>query len=460
MSRAGYAVLLFGLIVSLGMEGYVTRAIARTPERASELVSAVIVVRLALMLPVLAGLLLYVYVARIGGQSQTITYILFGGMVVGTLAAPLTSFFVGRERLGFSAAGAVIGNLLELGLVGLVVLVHGGVLLFAATNVLMSLVQVGLNLFWARDSLRLYPRVSLALMREVAQGGLGFWIGGVLYNVYLYIDAILLGYLAGDTAVGIYGPATRMFAVPLFLPGIIATTTLPLLSRLGIGVQHDFARVARKTLSLLIVSSVPLAIGLATFAGPLILTIFRHKYAASVPVLQVLCLCVPSTFVAIQFYQMVVARDQQSRWNIIMAAGCVVNPALNILLIPYAVQHWHNGALGSAWSLVVTEGMMVVYGVFVLRDVVLHRELARTIASALAAGVLQGGVIFLAWRLWPPVNEALGVAAYAIGIFVFGALPREDILLLWQTGLGQAKSLYTHIRPGSAAVITPPDPLR
>lgn len=459
LSRAGYAILLFSLVLSLGMEGYLTRAVARTPERAGELTTAIIIVRAALLIPIFAGLLLYINLTHLGAQARVITYILFLGMVIGTLAGPLTAALMGREQMGLSTAGAVFQNVFELILVGLVLLLHGGVVVFAATNVLMSLSLLLLNLYWTRNSIRLTRHTSIGVLWEVTKGGLGFWIGGVLYNFYLYIDAAILGYYAGDTAVGIYAPATRMFAVPLFLPGIIAGATLPLLSRLGLGGQQDFARVARKTLALLIITSVPLAIGTATFARPLILTIFGRKYADSVPVLQVLSLCIPSTFLAIQFYQMVVARDQQWRWNIIMAIGCVVNPLLNLLLISYAVYHWHNGALGAAWTLVATEGLMMVYGVAILRDVVLHRELARALGSALAAGAAQGMVLFATRTLWAPLGEALGVAAYIAVIFALGALPREELVLLWRTGLNQGRKLYARTRVRPAIGTMPPESL-
>jgi len=459
LSRAGYAIVLFGLVLSLGMEGYLTRTVARTPERAEELITAIIIVRAALLIPVFAGLLLYINLTHLSVQSRVITFIMFVGMIIGTLAGPLTATLMGREQMGLGTAGTVFQNLLELVLVGLVLLLHGGIIAFAATNVLMSLALLVLNLYWTRHSIRLTSHVKLPVLWEITKGGLSFWIGGVLFTFYLYIDAVILGYYAGNTAVGIYAPATRMFGVPMFLPGIIAGATLPLLSRLGLGVQHDFTRVARKTLMLLIVSAVPLTIGLATFAGPLMLTVFGHKYAASVPVLQVLCLSIPATFLNIQFYQMLAARDQQSRWTIITAVCCVINPLLNLLLIPYTVHHGHNGAMGAAWALTATEMIMMVYGAVFTRDVILHREIGRVVGVALLAGAAQGAVLYVTLILWPPVSEALGVAAYAAVAFALGALPREEMVLLWRTGLGQARGLYARVRPRPTVVIMPPESL-
>jgi len=462
LSRAGYAILLFGLVVSLGMEGYATRAIARAPERAGELVSAILVVRLGLILLTCAGLVVYVNIMHLGPQARTITYILFAGMVIGSLGGPLGITFVARERMGIGTAAVVFQNVFELVLVVLIRLFHGGVVAFAASNVLMSVSLLLFNLYWIRGSLRVSRHVSPTLLRDVAVGGLGFWVGGLLYNFYMYIDSVILGSYAGDTAVGIYGPATRMIAVPMFLPGIIATATLPLLSRLGLGPQHDFVRVSRKTLALLIISSVPLTIGTATFARPLILTVFGPRYADSVSVLQVISLIIPSTFLAIQFYQMIAARDQQWRWNIIMAVGCVVNPLLNLLLIPYALRHWHDGAVGAAWALVLTEAMMAAYGTFILRDVVLHHEIGRAVAAAITAGAVQAAVlnVNIPLPLWPPISQALGVAAYVAVAFMLGALPREEMALLWQTGLGQVRGLYTRIRPRPTAIgAMPPESL-
>lgn len=464
-SRAGNAVALLGLVLSLGVETYVTRTVARAPERAPALVAAALIMRGVLVLPLLVIVVLYTHLTpHLSLEERIVTYILYVGVVVNAFGSPLLAVFQGREQMSLNAIASVVQNVFELMLIIAIILLRGGVVAFAVATVAMSVVQLILTLRWATRVSRFTSRPTIGDIRELIGGGLAFWGGSFIAVFYTYIDSLILGALSGDNAVGLYAAALRLLGVPFFLPGIIGTITLPLLSRLGVALQSDYVRVARKTLTLLILSAVPLAIGTATFASPLILTIFGHSYANAVPTLQVLALIIPPTFLNTQFYQILVARDQQWRWMTIMVVCCVVNPLLNLTLIPYAAQRWHNAALGAAWSLVATEVIMVAYGIIVLREIMLNRAIGRTVAGSLAGGLAQGLAIWLtaSLSLWPIIGQALALVAFCIVALALGALARDDVAFLWITILGNLRRVRARlalIRTRSSPLAKPPDTL-
>jgi O-antigen/teichoic acid export membrane protein len=266
-------------------------------------------------------------------------------------------------------------------------------------------------------------------------GGLAFWANDVFFNIGLYLDAIILAALAGTAAVGIYRPATQMLGAAMFLTGIIGPATLPMLSRLGIDGSADFKRAGGKTLSVFIVCAVPLTIGLVTFAGPLVLTVFGTAYQPSVAVLMAISLCIPPMFLNFQFSQLLTASDRQWLWTVALGGTCVVNPLFNFALIPLAQHYWHNAALGAALAWVATELAEVIYGTIILRDVVLDRSVGRALFGALTAGAAQCAMLWITAALWPPLAEALGVAAYGAVALALQALPREDVWLLFETVL-------------------------
>lgn len=457
LSLALSIVSVLGLMVGLGMDTLIMRTVARTPDRASRLVSAAIFTRGALAVLAVGILYLYVHVTHLDAETRLTAYLLTLSMIMGALIGVMLATFQGREQMSLGALGAIVQNACTLGLAILVIRLQGGVVAFAANVVLVEFVLLLLNLRWLRRFARLTWHISRQDARELVVGSLAFWANSVFLTIYIYIDSIILGALAGTDAVGIYAPATRMFSVALFLPGIIGLATMPLLSRLGADADVDFTRVSRKTLSLLIACAIPLTVGLATFAGPLILTLFGSAYRSSVPVLVMLSLCIPCTFLNIQVSQMLAARDQQWRWTVIMAVSCVVNPLLNLILIRFGVGMWHNGALGAALSLLVTEMLMAIYGAIVMRDVVFNRMLGRATAMALLGGGAQISILWLTTALWAPLSEALGVIVYGAAAVVFGILPREDLSLLWQTALGRTRRQSGRIDPGNVVVErTPP----
>jgi O-antigen/teichoic acid export membrane protein len=437
LSLAGAAVGVAGILASLGMDIYVVRTVARSPERASELVSAVLAVRLGLMAPILASLYAYTVVAHVTTDTQLVTFFLAISMVISGLASPLVAAMQGRERMGFPALMSFLVNLLELGVVILVIEIHGGVVLFAGLWIPIAAGGTILNVLWAGRFARISLRTTRKAIEEVVRGGLAFWTISIFATFYLYIDSIILGSLAGTAAVGIYAPATRLLSVGLFLPGIVASATLPLLSRLGVDAAGDFLRVGRQTLTFLLVSAVPLTIGLATFGGYLITTIYGPGYQASIPVLVALSFCIPPIFLNIQANQTLVAQDQQWRWTIVMVLGCVINPALNFALIPFAEHNWHNGALGAAVAFLVSEVLMTGYAIVVLRRMLFHTTVIRALLGCLIAGLAQIALLWLCGGFWPPLAEAVALAGFTTLAVAFGALPRSDIMLLFQIAQGK-----------------------
>jgi O-antigen/teichoic acid export membrane protein len=264
-------------------------------------------------------------------------------------------------------------------------------------------------------------------------GSLPFWAGGIFLTIYTYIDSVLLGAFDGTRAVGIYAPAVRMFSVGFFLPTIIGAAMLPVLSRLGTRGGEEFQRASRKTISLMVLSAVPLTVGLCTFSGPLIVTVYGHAYRESVPVLAVLSLCLLPTFLNMQASQTLAAGNRQWRWTVALALSCVLNPVVNAALIPFAAHHWHNGALGAALALLITELGMAAYSVVLLRPILCTAEMYWTFGGAMAAGVMQTATLCLAAGLWPIAAEALGLMAFTLIAFLLGVLPLEDILLMLRT---------------------------
>ncbi len=437
LSLAVSAVAVFGLVVMLGMDTLIVRTVARTPERIGTIISTALVVRVALSIPVIGALYVYAHLAHLNVETRQAVYILALGMVGTACSNAALSAFRGREQMSRVTVAALVDNVVELGLALVVIALHGSVIAFAAIATAITFIVLALTMRWISRVAPLTWRVSRREMQDVVVGSLAFWANDVFLTIYLYIDSIVLFSVAGSPAVGVYTPAMRLFSVALFLPSIIGTATLPQLSRLGVGGGDRFVDAGRKVLSLMIASAIPLTIGLATFAEPLIVTVFGPAYHLSASVLAILSLCIPCTFLNIQLSQLLTARDQQRQWTAIMAASCILNPLINLFLISVAEHRWHNGAVGAALALLATEIIMTVYGIVVLRDVACDWSIVRVAFGACVAGAIQFAVVRLTAAWWPPLGEVLGVAAYGALVVPCGVLSKEDVGLLYESIAGR-----------------------
>lgn len=453
LSLANSLVAIFALMIPMGTGMVLIRTVARTPERAGEVASIAVLIRCLLTIPIPIVLYIYGHLVHLDAATSTAVNILILAMLAEVLFKVVRNTYHGQERMGFIAAIDILTNLLLLGGAWLIVTVHGGVEDFAGLTTCVWVVALALGLYFGRETIRLTRHIAwrdvLAVMRE----GLGFWATAIFLTIYFYIDSVILGILAGTEAVGFYAPATRVFSVAFFVPGIISTAVFPILSRLSMTSDRDFAQAGRKSLALVLTCGIPLMVGLFTLAGPIITLLYGSAYGPSTLALMVLALCIPCTFLNGELSNLLVARGQQWRWTAAIGASCVLNPALNFILVPFALQRWQNGALGAAIALLATEIFMSVYATLLVRDVAVHARLAQTLAGACLGGVLQLAIVWIVGRHWILAGEALGAAAYLALVILLGVLPRQDLLILLDSilsRLSSAREPQSHVEVASS----------
>src|SRR5439155_10433236 len=147
----------------------------------------------------------------------------------------------------------------------------------------------------------------------------------------------------------------RVFATLLVVPTILSTLLLPRLSRAFRDGSQVFAGQARRALEVTLLLSLPIAIGGAIVAKQAIWVLYGYKFLAAAPVLSVLALCAPATYLNTMANQVLIAANRQVAWTKTMIVAAIANPLINLVLIQLTQARWHNGALGAALALLATE---------------------------------------------------------------------------------------------------------
>ena len=116
---------------------------------------------------------------------------------------------------------------------------------------------------------------------------------GFLEFVNGNLDTLLIGRLLGSTLLGIYNRAYMLLYLPMyFLTNSLARVAFPAFSK----IQNDLPRVRALylTSSTLVATVVlPVCAGVAVAAPELVQVLLGPRWAASVPILRVLCLSIP-----------------------------------------------------------------------------------------------------------------------------------------------------------------------
>ncbi|HEY7349042.1 MAG TPA: flippase [Ktedonobacterales bacterium] len=430
IALAGALTSLISTIGALGIGTLMTRDIARDHAKAPDLIGAAIMIRAILSLPSLLFIALIAWVAGYSTHTQVVIYINAVAMIFGFLGGPLQAGFQAFERMKYNTLGGIISEcIITFGSIAVVLAGHG-VILLSVISTGASLVSLMFFVFWWKPLSSVHLRPNFRLMRYLVVSGLPFWITGIFLTIYVYIDSLMLSFLTSTEVVGWYNVPVGLFGLLLFLPTAVSTAIFPALARTYKTAPREMAKMARRSFNLLACLSLPIAVGGILLAKQFILMVYGLSFGESIPVMMVLAATVVPTYLNILINQFLVATERQIIWTKVMAAACVINPLINVVLINYYQQAYGNGAYGAAWALLLTEGLMTIVGIVILpRRVLGWSNVVSMAKSCSAAGLMALGVWYTQ-GYFIAIPVAVGMVIYVVAALALGALPREDLQLL------------------------------
>jgi teichuronic acid exporter len=175
------------------------------------------------------------------------------------------------------------------GTIGIVMAFNGfGVWSLVAQSFTSSLFRT--ILLWFFNTWRPSLLFSLRAMREMFGFSSRILASGLLYTVFRNIYLLVIGRLFSPAALGFYSQAERIQQLPTEnFSAIISRVTFPVFS----AIQDDSNRLKsgmRKALTTMAIVNIPMMIGLAIVARPLVLVLLTERWIHSIPYLQLLCI--------------------------------------------------------------------------------------------------------------------------------------------------------------------------
>jgi PST family polysaccharide transporter len=382
---------ILGIVLGLGTRNYLVREMVVAPVEAPRLLGTALVLRAVLTPLFLGAVVVFAQFAGYGDEGNLVLYLAALAMVLTLLAEPMQAGFQAIERMEYLAYSEVISKSAQ-GLLGVLLALLG----FHAVGitfgwVLVAAVVVVLNVIWIRPLLRVELRTSLRRLVDMVKQSLAYWAFGVFFLLYLWIDTVMLSLMTRPEVVGWYGVPTKLFQSLMFLPVVVSTAWLPRLVGSFQDGEERLRETARAPLERVLILSLPVCAATVVLAGPVMHLLYGSAYDEAVPVLVVLGLCIPPMYVNIMLNQVLVAAQRQKAWTWVMAGATVVNPLLNLALIPATEARYDNGAIGAAVSLLLTEIVVVSVGfAMVGRRVFDARGVRRCALAAVASAAMWG----------------------------------------------------------------------
>jgi O-antigen/teichoic acid export membrane protein len=156
-------------------------------------------------------------------------------------------------------------------------------------------------------------------------------------SVYVLMDNIILGFIKGDEAVGIYSTATKIVKIPFALLMAINAVIIPKVSMAyNDGKIDEIKELINKSFAFLCVVGLPVTVGINVSATFLVRSFAGVKFMNAVPVLQILSpvtMIVGCTFIFAA--QLLTPMGKERVLVRISVAGMFFSLITNIILIPW-----------------------------------------------------------------------------------------------------------------------------
>ncbi len=407
LGKEGFGVFSFAfsltgaltVFVDTGLSLYLTREVSREPDRARDYLRSVMGLKLGLSLATAVLLVAGLGVSELSRETVCVALLIGVSLMVHGFTDLYLAVFRAFEQMALVSVLTVLARVLFFAL-GLAVLLMGAdVLLFSAAFCFTSV----LCFFIARWQMRVsyqfkFAEFSWQLVRKIVRQAAP--VCGALLFTYIYfrIDAVLVFFLAGKAETGRYAAAFKLIEALFLLMASVRLALFPVFSKSFKNDRDAGVRLWRESARYLLLITLPLAVGMAVCASPIVELLYGERYAGAGIVLAGMALGFPLLCLNDLAAHLLLSGHRTRRVLLTAGAFAVLNPIANLYCIP----RW--GVTGAAFVAAGTQ--WVLFAVYLPQ-----------VRSALGAAPF----FTLAWR---PAVAAAGMAGLLFGLegLPFGVL--------------------------------------
>jgi O-antigen/teichoic acid export membrane protein len=384
------------------------RELSQAPDKTDVWVTSATLLRIGLALLGLGGYFVFVHFARYPAEVRTAADFASLLLLVNAFRTPV-AIFRAKLLMHYELFINLTTRLLEvLMVIGLIF--YGGKLVhFFLARVASATLYTVLAWVLARSFFK--PRFSLNLgsIWYLLLQSLPVGVVGLLLLVQFRVDILMVSFLCGPSAAGLYGAIAQLPEYSLHVSEILITTAFPVLSQFHAkSARADFQLFYQRTLNILMIVIIPVAMVVTLMPEETVRLIFGSKFIQAAPALQILIWVLVLLYFNALSGAAIVAINRQKSLVWIEVIDVVVYLTLNSLLIP----RWNYMGAAVARVLPAMIGSFIMYRL-VQRYVGVTLQKGTLMKIVLCSGLMAGGTLFLS-RFNPALALMAGGILYLI----------------------------------------------
>ncbi|MDQ0231427.1 flippase [Metabacillus malikii] len=345
-------------------------------------------------------------------------------------------FFIGKEQIKKISIRNMIVKVLGIILIfsfvkdaddlPLYVLINGGTLFFGQLIMWIPLLK----------EVKLV-KISFDDMKKHVSPIMVLFIPQLLIQVYVLVNRIILGNIAGEIEVGYYNQANKVIKIALGVISSIGTVLLPrMASEFSKGNQDMVKKYTTYTLQFVLMITLPMTLGMMAIAPNFVVWFLGDEF---LDVSTILILMSPVIFFVglanVFGIQVLVSTNQQKKYSLSITIGALLSLIINYLLVS------KYGSIATTIALLIAEATGALIQMYFARSYFIFREfITLFIKYFILSGFVYvsastiGEFVEITPVLLTLLQVFVGAMIYLLGLFVI-----RDTLVLKLIGSIQHK---------------------
>jgi O-antigen/teichoic acid export membrane protein len=324
-------------------------------------------------------------------------------------------------RWGAVTALDLVRQAAQVGLFLLLVAVGAGLLPFFAVAIPASLIVLGLTVRLVRGAAPIRPAFDWARWRELLRLVAPFAAATAVGTLYVYEAAVLMELVSTPQEVGWFAASFRIFTVLSGIPLLLVGAIFPILARASRDDRARHAYAASRLLEAALIGGAWLSLMTALLAPVAIDVVAGPSFGQSVDVLRIQAIAVLSSCVLVAATHVLISLALYRDVLLLSAAALVISGALVLAL------GGPMGAEGGALANVGGETVGALAGVVFVSRAAHGLGLRWTSPAKVLVGLAPGGALALLTNVPDAAVAVIATVAYALVLWVSGAIPREIV---------------------------------
>lgn len=216
-----------------------------------------------------------------------------------------------------------------------------------------------------------------------------FFIAALVTSTYTIFDSIVVGFMLDESSLAFYSRARQVIAMGLTLTLSLSTVLIPRISYLyDSDNKEEFKNTLIKSFKYILMISIPLGLGITILSKEIMYFFGGDEFIAGSNVMMVMAFIV--VFDSIYTWtinQILVPTGNEKNALFIQILMAISNLSLNFILIS------KFGVIGAAYSILLTEIIGALVGIFTVRKIITLRGKKIYIQKYLLSGIAMSGFI-------------------------------------------------------------------